>query len=170
MSDLGPTVTVIGIGNPYRRDDGAAGAVVQHLSGTFGNDPRVRLVELDGESVRLVQAWEGSPIVWLVDAVRSGRPPGSVHEVDATHLADIDDSGRRLGGGHLLGLAEAVELARALDLLPAHLRILGVEGVDFEHGEGLHEATERGVAAAADLLTESIRSALGHDEGLHLAP
>ena len=168
MSAPAPPVTVIGIGNPYRRDDGAAGAVVRALRDRFGDDPRVRLVELDGESVRLVQAWEGSAVVWLVDAVRSGRPPGSVHEVDATRLGDLDDSGKRLGGGHLMGLSEAVDLARALDLLPQQLRILGVEGVDFDHGEGLHEATADGVAVAVDLLQASIESALGHEEALHL--
>lgn len=168
MSAPAPLVTVIGIGNPYRRDDGAAGVVVRMLRERFGDDQRVRLVELDGESVRLVQAWEGSPQVWLVDAVRSGRPPGSVHEVDATRLADLDDSGKRLGGGHLMGLAEAVELAQALDLLPAQLRILGIEGIDFDHGEGLHDATAVGVALAAEQLSESIRSALGHEERLHL--
>ncbi|MCB1292838.1 MAG: hydrogenase maturation protease, partial [Mycobacterium sp.] len=86
-----PVVTVIAIGNPYRRDDGAGAAVLAGLAEQFAGDARVRLVELDGESVRLVQAWEGSGVVWLVDAVRSGRLPGSVHEVDATQLADLDD-------------------------------------------------------------------------------
>ena len=66
-----PGVTVIGIGNPYRRDDGAAGAVLGALAPRWGGDSRVRLVELDGESARVMQAWEGSALVWIVDAVRS---------------------------------------------------------------------------------------------------
>lgn len=115
---MSPPVTVIGIGNPYRRDDGAAASVLARLAPLI--DPaQVRLVELDGEPVRLVQSWEGSRAVWLVDAVRSGRPVGSFHEVAADRLADIDNRGVRLGGGHLLGLGDAVDLARVLDLLPA---------------------------------------------------
>ncbi len=161
MSVAAPHVTVIGIGNPYRRDDGAAAAVLRQLAEEFTGDPDVRLVELDGESVRLVQAWEGSRVVWIVDAVRSGRPPGTVHEVEATRLADLDDSGRRLGGGHLMGLSEAVELARALDLLPAELRVLGIEGEDFDHGEGLSPSVREGVHAAAALLTAAVRSRSG---------
>ena len=158
-----PVVTVIAIGNPYRRDDGAGAAVLAGLAEQFAGDARVRLVELDGESVRLVQAWEGSGVVWLVDAVRSGRLPGSVHEVDATQLADLDDSGRRLGGGHLMGLAEAVDLARALDLLPRVLRVLGIEGVDFDHGEGLSEVVRRGVAEAVAVLRRDLERTLGPD-------
>ena len=37
-----PLVTVIGIGNPYRRDDGAAAAVLQRLATQWSADPRVR--------------------------------------------------------------------------------------------------------------------------------
>ena len=155
-----PLITVIGIGNPYRRDDGAAGAVLQGLAGQWGDDPRVRLVELDGESVRVVQAWEGSRSVWIVDAVRSGRPVGTIHEVDARHLGDLDDSGKRLGGGHLMGLGEAVDLAGALDLLPHDLRILGIEGVDFDNGEGLSAPVAAGVAAAVEFLSGAIGDAL----------
>jgi hydrogenase maturation protease len=157
---VAPAVTVIAIGNPYRRDDGAGGAVLAHIGREFHDDARLRLVELDGESVRLVQAWEGSSTVWIVDAVRSGRPFGSFHEVDATRLADLDDSGARLGGGHLMGLGEAVELAAVLDLLPPRLRVLGVEGETFDNGEGLSESTQQGVAAAAAFLIGELNAAL----------
>ena len=157
---LPPAVTVIGIGNPYRRDDGAAGAVLQQLAAQWGDDPHVRLVELDGESVRVVQAWEGSRTVWIVDAVRSGRPAGTIHEVDARHLGDLDDSRKRLGGGHLMGLGEAVDLAQALDCLPPELRILGIEGVDFDNGEGLTAPVAVGVAAAVEFLSNAIGIAL----------
>ena len=156
-----PPVTVIAIGNPYRRDDGAGAAVLARLAELLGDDTAgVRLVELDGESVRIVQAWEGSQTVWIVDAVRSGRPPGTFHEVDAERLADLDDSGRRLGGGHLMGLGEAVDLARALDLLPERLRVLGIEGVDFDHGVGLTDPVRDAVITAAGFLAAEIRPVL----------
>lgn len=143
-----PSVTVIGIGNPYRRDDGAAARVLSRLVPLV--DPaRVRLVELDGEPVRLIQAWEGSRSAWLVDAVRSGRPPGSFHEFSAERLGELDDHGARLGGGHLMGLGEAFELARVLDLLPEVVRVLGIEGADFADGVGLSADVEVGCAAAA---------------------
>ncbi len=151
---MSPAVTVIGIGNPYRRDDGAAASVLARLAPLV--DPaRVRLVELDGEPVRLIQSWEGSRSVWLVDAVRSGRPSGSFHEIAADRLADIDDHGARLGGGHMMGLGDAVDLARVLDLLPAVMRVLGIEGVDFADGVGLSAEVDAGcTAAAAHLATE----------------
>jgi hydrogenase maturation protease len=152
-------MTVIGIGNPYRRDDGAAACVLARLAPLI--DPaQVRLVELDGEPVRLVQSWEGSRSVWLVDAVRSGRPIGSFHEVAADRLADIDDRAVRLGGGHLMGLGDAVDLARALDLLPGAVCVLGIEGVDFTDGVGLSAEVDAGCTAAAAHLAAEIQRAL----------
>jgi hydrogenase maturation protease len=153
-------ITVIGIGNPYRRDDGAAACVLARLAPLI--DPAwVHLVELDGEPVRLVQAWEGSGVVWLVDAIRSGRPVGSFHEVAADRLADIDNRGVRLGGGHLMGLGDAVDLARALDLLPGAVRVLGIEGADFTNGVGLSAEVDAGCTVAATHLATEISHVLG---------
>jgi hydrogenase maturation protease len=163
---VSPPVTVIGIGNPYRRDDGAAACVLARLAPLI--DPaQVRLVELDGEPVRLVQSWEGSHLVWLVDAVRSGRPVGSFHEFAADGLAGRDDRGMGFRGGHLMGLADAVDLARVLDLLPASLRVLGIEGVDFTEGVGLSPAVDAGCTAVAAHLAAEIQRAL---EALHDQP
>jgi hydrogenase maturation protease len=116
----------------------------------------VRLVELDGEAARMMQAWEGSRVVWLLDAVRSGRAPGTFTEFDLTRLTDLDDSGRRLAGSHLMGLGEAVALARALDRLPPELHVLGIEGECFEHGARLSEAVERGTDAAAEFVARDV--------------
>jgi hydrogenase maturation protease len=164
---MSPPFTVIGIGNPYRRDDGAAACVLARLAPLI--DPaQVRLVELDGEPVRLVQSWEGAHAVWLVDAVRSGRPAGSFHEVAADRLADIDKCSTHLGGGHLLGLGDAVDLARVLDLLPASVRVLGIEGVDFADGVGLSAEVDAGCSAAATHLAAEIRQALDISAIKHL--
>ena len=55
---------------------------------SLGPDASVRLAELDGEPVRMMQAWEGSSTVWIVDATSSDRPPGSLHELDAARLGE----------------------------------------------------------------------------------
>ncbi|MGA7757658.1 MAG: hydrogenase maturation protease [Ilumatobacteraceae bacterium] len=155
-----PLVTVIAVGNPYRRDDAVGAAVLAAVSESLGPDPRVRLVELDGEPVRVVQAWEGSALVWLVDATASDRPPGSLQEVDARQLGEGDSSWSGIGGGHALGLREAIEFAAALDRFPAELRVLGIEGETFDHGEGLSSAVSSAVPAAAARLLASIRPSL----------
>jgi len=155
-----PVVTVIAIGNPYRGDDAVGAAVLAAVAESLGHDPRVRFAELDGEPVRVMQAWEGSSTVWIVDATSSERRPGSLHEVDATQLRDAERAWRGVGGGHALGLAEAVDLADALGLLPDELRVLGIEGASFDHGEGLSPMIADTVPLAAARLLAAIRASL----------
>ena len=63
---------VIGVGNEFRRDDGAGPAVVTRLRDLAPDG--VRLVITDGEPTRLIDAWAGSALAVVVDAVRA-QPP-----------------------------------------------------------------------------------------------
>ena len=149
-------ITVIGIGNPYRHDDGAGLVVLAKLQRRFGDDQRVRLVELDGEPVGLIQAWQGSDRVVIVDAVRSLQPAGTIHRFSADGLDGVTADGVRLGGGHLLGLGEAIHLARALGRLPRTVEVIGIEGAEFGLGEGLSPPVASACALVAGQLTVQI--------------
>jgi hydrogenase maturation protease len=125
-----PARLFIGIGNPLRGDDAAgllaARAMQQHL------DDRFEVLELEGEPIDLIEAWRGAEVVLVADAVASGGEPGEVHRVDAT---DAPLPAKLAGPStHALGLAEAVELARALGRLPARLIVYGIEAASFEVG------------------------------------
>lgn len=144
------TALVIGIGQPDRGDDAAGLAVaaaVQQLA------PDVATTEV-ASPVRLVDAWGGHEVVVVVDAVVSGRAPGDVTviEVGAGPLPTRPGA----GGSHGFGVAEAVELARALNRLPRQLVVVGVEAATFTHGNGLSPA----VAAAVDPAARSVLAAL----------
>ncbi len=153
-------ITVIGIGNPYRHDDAAGLVVLDRLRQAYAADGRVKLIELDGEPVRLIQAWEGSTTVLIVDAVRSLQPPGTIHHFDAEGLTGAAGEGVALGGGHLLGLGEAVDLARALGQMPPRLEVIGIEGADFELGLGISPSVTEACEQAALQLIERIDHAL----------
>jgi hydrogenase maturation protease len=56
------------------------------------------------------------------------------------------------GSSHTFGLAEAVELARQLDRLPASLIIYGIEGSSFTPGTNLSSEVE----ASAEKLIDQI--------------
>ena len=75
--------------------------------------------ELSGEPAELLDALgDGVEHVVLVDAVTSGAPPGTVHRFDASEAALVVDANTTTHG---LGLAETIELGRALGRLPARL-------------------------------------------------
>jgi hydrogenase maturation protease len=78
--------------------------------------------------------------VVLIDAVRSGAPPGTVHRIDLKETRP--GFLKSYGSTHGLGIAEAVELARSLNRLPETLILYGIEGENFEMGGGLTGAVD----------------------------
>lgn len=143
---------VIGVGNPYRRDDGVGIAVVERLRQEAELD--LDVVEESGEPAALVERWTGRSLVVLVDALRSGAPGGTVQRVESDLRRWNAPTGSSHMSGHGLGVAEAIDLGEALDRLPDRLLIFGVEAADLADGTGLSPA----VAAAVSVVVDAIRS------------
>jgi hydrogenase maturation protease len=146
------TVCVVGVGNALRGDDAAGLEVARLLDGTLPDG--VRLVECEGEPVSIISAWEGCDSAYVVDATASGREPGTVRRLSA-HDGPLPPELQR-ASTHLLGVAEAVELARALGRLPERTIVYGIEGGSFDTGAPLSEE----VRAAAAEVAASIRHEL----------
>jgi hydrogenase maturation protease len=144
----------IGIGNPLRGDDAAGLLAARALRGRGVEGIEVR--ELEGEPLDLIEAWEGAEAVVVADAVASGGEPGALHRVDAT--ARPLPAALAGPSTHALGLAEAVELGRALGRLPRRLVVYGIEAARFEAGAepggAVRAAAERVADAAARELLE----------------
>jgi hydrogenase maturation protease len=148
------TTLVIGIGNPDRGDD-AAGVAVARRVRKAASRGHVTVAELIGDQLALLDAWGGAKQVYLIDAVYSGGVPGTVYSFDARHPLDARFRHR---GTHTFSLADVIELARALDRLPARLIGYGIEGATFELGAGLSPAAEAAVAAVTSRLLEELKT------------
>jgi hydrogenase maturation protease len=153
------TITIVGVGNRLRGDDAAGIEAVRRARPLVPD--AVRVLERDGEPAGLIDAWSGADQVVVVDAVSAGGAPGMVHRLDASEAA----LPARLFGAstHELGVAQAIELSRALGTLPSKVIVLGIEGADFDARDGLSPAVERGVDAAVRVVVEEVASSTsGH--------
>mgnify|MGYP000147280489 CR=1 FL=1 len=145
---------VLGVGNAWRRDDAVGLAVARRLHGSL--PAGVEVLEREGEPTSLIEAWAGADAAWVVDAVSSGAPPGTIHRLDA-RAAPLPAELFRASTHHL-GLPEAVELARALGRLPPRLVVFGVAGARFEAGQELTPAVAAAVEPAAAAVREEVRA------------
>lgn len=137
MSDgAGNTPLIVGIGNRFRRDDGVGPWVAETLK-EAGHETHVHA----GDGTALLDLFAAHGDIILVDATRSGAAPGDLIRLDAG--AEPLHADMFHYSTHRFGLAEAVETARALDLLPERLRVYGIEGKDFGAGIGLSDCVER---------------------------
>ena len=138
-------LTVIGIGNRFRRDDAAGLEVARRVRDGVAGD--VRIVEIEGEPIDALDVWAAADEVIVADAVAGAGAAGTVHLLDAS-AASIPTP-FRAKGTHTFSLADVVELARATDRLPRSLVVYGIEGGDFSTGEGLSEPVARAVEDSA---------------------
>lgn len=153
---------LLGVGNPFRHDDGVGAAVVERVHAL---QPRVSidLVVANGEATDLLERWRDRELVIIVDASMSGGPPGAVQRLSwgsngstaARHSASISTHGA--------GVAGAIELARALDALPPTLVVFAVEALDCSDGVGLSQAVTDAVPRVAGMVLAEI----GRADGAH---
>lgn len=136
---------VIGIGNPERGDDAAGRAVARQLYGTLPAD--VAVEELDGEATALLAAFAGVDTAFLIDACASGMPAGTIHCLDLRE-ASLPQAAATMSS-HGLGVAEAIELARALGQLPPRCIVYAIEGRRFDTGARLSPAVRKAVGDVA---------------------
>lgn len=146
-----PLAVLIGVGNPYRRDDGIGPAIVAAIEEL--HPPGVMLTVSDGEPTQLLDAWSGAALAVVVDAVRCDPSvPGRIHR-------SALGFGAPAASTHGLGVPDAVRLAEALNRAPQRLVVLAVEAADVGFGLGLSPA----VAASWPDLIRAVHAELGLD-------
>ncbi|MCE9529615.1 MAG: hydrogenase maturation protease [Planctomycetes bacterium] len=93
---------------------------------------------------RLLDLLEADASVILVDAIAQEAEPGTVHRITwpNTLLKSL-----RPGSTHVMGVAQALELAEVLGILPTELVIFGIESGDFHEGGGLSQKVSDSVPA-----------------------
>jgi len=140
---------VIGLGAEDRGDDGAGLLVARLLRAVA--PAGVEVHECAGDAGALIELLDHADRVVLVDAAGGGQP-GAVQRLA---LGSARPAPAR--STHGLGLAEALAVASALDLLPAETRLYVVHGRNFDRGP-VSAAVAAGVRAAAELI---LRDELG---------
>lgn len=146
---------VVGLGNPLMGDDGVGHAVVEQLRRLLANRQGVRIEHGDTDALRLPSLWHGEKEVWLVDAVRSGAPTGTIHRLDHQALLAVP---QRHHHAHRLSLPESLRwMALAVpEMASVGYRFWGIEVQAVAPAEGLTPA----VAAAAEQVAAEIAGRL----------
>ncbi|MFH7594437.1 hydrogenase maturation protease [Streptomyces racemochromogenes] len=159
-ADRARRAAVIGIGNEFRRDDAvgwAAVGLLRERNQRRALPPDTVLAQCDGDPGRLLELWQDTGLVVVVDACTRPSPrPGRTHRWYGGPGAALGPSGPGRHSTHGLGLSEALRLGAALDRGPGRLVVYGVEGADHSWGLGMTPA----VAAALPRLVRRIEADL----------
>lgn len=124
---------IVGIGNEFRQDDGAGIAAARKLKSL--GITSFRILEQRGEGTELLDLFQETESVVIIDATSSGAVPGTLHRFDL-HTTSLPH-GLARSSSHSFGVAEAIEMARALGRLPKTCLVYGIEGKSFDYGTEL---------------------------------
>lgn len=166
MNRGGP-IRVVGVGSAHG-DDAVAWCVIEELR-KRGRDPDGAETHCVDGGQRLLDLLDGQGALVLVDALRAGELPGSVHRL---RWPEPGIEALRPGSTHDLSPAEALRLAEALGSLPPEVIIIGVEISEPSPLPGLTlEVAAAAEIAVAAVLTEieSLRAATTDARQVHHA-
>lgn len=146
---------IVGVGNLWRGDDAIGLLAVQGMAGLLGESAAI--IESDGELTSLLDCFKNFDRVYMIDAIQTGKQKiGSIVELDPIQNP-LKESILR-SSTHVLGLAQAVEMARSLGSLPKFLRIYGIEARQFEHGSKPSSAVEQAGKMVAKKIIKEIKA------------
>ena len=112
----------------------------------------IKVLEEDGETTRLMEAWRDASVAIVCDAIAAGS--GHERQRGAT-IYRFERASLPIPGNlfrystHTFTLADTIEMARVLGQLPARMIVYGIEGVDFTPGEGVSPEVEEAIEQVA---------------------
>jgi hydrogenase maturation protease len=117
-------VAIVGVGNMLLSDEGVGIHVVRALK-EISLPSHVKIFEFGTRGLEILEAVEGFRKMVVVDAVRSGAPPGSIKRWRLGEL--IDASAPRMTSLHEMDLLTILKIGRATARLPNEVVIVGIE-------------------------------------------
>jgi hydrogenase maturation protease len=148
-----PNTVILALGNPLRGDDGVGAAVLEHLSrGALPNT--VALLDGGTSGLELVLLLNAYQHVVIIDAAAMGEPPGTWRRFSLAEVRlQAQDMALR-GTLHYAGLAEALLLGEALNMLPPQITIFGVQPAATDWEIGLSDAVQAAVPSLSTAILE----------------
>lgn len=138
---------LLGIGHRFRSDDGLGPYVVQQINRKKVDGFVAR--ELKGDFTNIIDGLKDCQELIIVDAAVAGQPAGSYQVIDYRKEGLPTEWAQ--SSTHGLGIAEGLQLASALGILPDKVTIYAVEARNLDPGNQLSPEV---LKAANTVITE----------------
>lgn len=119
-------IKVIGIGSPFADDQlgWQAVKILQDEACFQSFIPKIVSFEChDRPNISLLEVMKGTKASFLIDAVKSGNPVGTLHRFCNMEIANAEHT----LSTHAMGIPATIALGHALNLLPETLIFYGIE-------------------------------------------
>lgn len=145
------SLLILGLGNLLCQDDGLGVAAVLELLESYETPPGVAVLDGGTLGLSLLPYLEDAEMALLVDAVRTGDPPGSPVRLEG---ADLEPAVRERLSVHQIGVADLLDGARLRGRMPRRVILLGLVPQSLELGLGRSPAVQRNMRTLVDRIVE----------------
>lgn len=148
MSDI----RILGIGSPFG-DDQLGWHTIDALK-TLTDKIDIILEKLDRPGTQLLEYMQGAEYVYLIDAIQSAQPPGTLHRIENQNIEKTQTP----ISSHNIGLAETITLGRTLHCLPPHLVLYGIELESIQTLTSLSKPVQAAIPRLAQQLASELNT------------
>lgn len=144
-----PKILIIGVGNPFRSDDGIGPAIIKILQAE--NNPDFVLVDGGTDGLALLDQLAEYEKSIIIDAVQMLEAPGVVKSFTPAE-AKIKIKSDVLST-HGLGLAETLKLVDELNI-KTKIKIIGIQPQNVDFGDGLSDEIKNQIPQILKLIKQ----------------
>ena len=141
-------IKVFGIGSPFGEDQigwRVAEVIQQRLLTRSSIHPYVQIECCDRPGTRLIELMQNAPIVFLIDAVVTGSKIGTIHRLQNDEIHEF----KGLLSTHHFGVAQALQIGDALNMLPENVILYGIEIGDIEFNTNISQSVSQAINQVA---------------------
>ncbi len=137
---------ILGLGNPNLKDDSIGIRIVEMLRGKVDADTDF----LTTTSFDVIYKILGYDRVIIVDAIKTGKEPGTIHVLDVDELF----VSYKFDGSHSLDLATSIKIGYEIfgDEMPKDIKIVAVEVEDVDFGCECSEKVKKSVSKVVEII------------------
>jgi hydrogenase maturation protease len=150
-------IAVVGVGNPFRGDDGAGWAVIDGLKKK--KLEQISLWKNRADLAELLEIFERNSIVYIVDACLIDAPVGFWQRIDALNEPIPDPTPTSTHG---FSLCQIIALAGNLHRLPAQLIFYVISGKSYQMSNSLSHPVSQAVCQVTNEIYSEIKKCTKH--------
>lgn len=140
---------VLGLGNSIMTDDGIGPRVIAELTASCTVPEDVELLDGGTLGLDLLPRLEGVQRLILVDAVETGKGPGTVVRLAGD---DVPIALETKLSPHQMGMKDLLAVARLMDCLPEQVVLIGMQPECLEMGTELSPVIEAGIPTVLEMV------------------
>lgn len=145
-------ITVLGIGNLVRQDEGVGIHILHGLEDKV--PPEIELIDGGTMGFSLLSIVEDTDSLIILDAVDDGRPPG---EIAVWHGDDeVPYFFASKMSVHQVSFAEVLNLAKMRGTYPARIAVVGIQPHTLDWGTELSDTVQQALPRAVECVQEII--------------